>query len=338
MPRAQSLSLSDAWAAIDRARDDTTPRPVTAGRLAKLVKAIQARHGEDVPSEIVASLQVHDGGPSIESYKLLSAAEIPRWTALIPFPDHVAFAVDGAGNLLAVNERGALMGVERGDGRYLSRFKKAPSIASWLSSVARRLKGGKLCVVDGCIEEKVTQPSRPHQTATTKRLEHPFADEVRSAIARADLATLEAMLGDGRITADARDWTETTLLAFAAYEGQIGAVQLLLSRGCPVDVGAETGGRTALFCSCWGGTAKHEVFGCLLEKGADPNAQTSYDGTPLHSAVLWGHVDLAKSLISAGADPQRTDAKGRTALEVAGKLPPSQREPMLAALRGGPAS
>lgn len=330
--RSLPLSLAEAWAALDQARGGSLPRPVTAKGLARLQEAIQKRHGETLPPEIAASLQIHNGGPSIESYKLLSAAEIPRWTERIPFPDHVAFAADGGGNLLAVNGRGSLVGVERGDGRYLSKFKKAPSIAGWLASVAAKLKRGKLVVLDGAIDEPVVQPSVAYQTPTTQRLEHPFADEVRSAIAGGHLAALTAWLDEGRINPDARDWTETTLLAQAADENQLGVVQLLLARGCPVDIGSESGARTALFCSCWGGSAKKELFHFLLQQGADPNAQTGFDGTPLHSAAMWGHLDLAQALLAAGADPQRTDAKGKTAAYWAAKLPPSQRQEMLALL------
>lgn len=332
MARAVTLTLQQAWAVIDQARADMLPRPVSVTQLARLREAIAKRHGESLPAEIVESLGIHNGGPSIESYKLLAARDIPRWTERIPFPDHLAVAVDGGGNLLALNDRGKLVGIERGQGLYLGKFKKAASIAAWLSSVARDLERGKLVVVGGNIEEKVAKPSVVPEPVSGQRLEHPFADEVRAAIASGDVETLTAMLADGRITAQARDWTETFLIAQAATAGQLAVVKLLMGHGCPVDWGAAQGARTALFCSCWGGSPKREIFDFVIEQGADPNAQTCFDGTPLHSAVMWGHLDLAQALVAAGGDPLRCDAQGRSAIDWVGKLPESRRQGMLAAL------
>ena len=81
--------------------------------------------------------------------------------------------------------------------------------------------------------------------------------------------------------------------------------------------GAAVGKRTALFWACWGMQARLELVELLLQHDADPNAQTAYDGTPLHSAIMWDQGDIVRVLIAAGADPACKDAKGRTARDAA---------------------
>lgn len=41
----------------------------------------------------------------------------------------------------------------------------------------------------------------------------------------------------------------------------------------------------------------------LIDKGVDPNATSSYWGTPLHIAVRSGNPNLVRMLLEAGADP-----------------------------------
>lgn len=57
------------------------------------------------------------------------------------------------------------------------------------------------------------------------------------------------------------------------------------------------------------------MMSLLLRMGADVNAKGAWDLTPLHYAVVFDHPDIVSGLLGAGADPNITDANGRTALD-----------------------
>ena len=56
-----------------------------------------------------------------------------------------------------------------------------------------------------------------------------------------------------------------------------------------------------------------------LEQGANVNARDEYNNTSLNSAALWGHAEVVKRLLKAGADIEN-------AATVAGVLDHIQRD------------
>ena len=54
----------------------------------------------------------------------------------------------------------------------------------------------------------------------------------------------------------------------------------------------------------------------FIRKGVDVGASLVDGQTALHYAAVHGHVSVARRLLSAGADPNVTDVRGRTPLQI----------------------
>ncbi len=100
-----------------------------------------------------------------------------------------------------------------------------------------------------------------------------------------------------------------TALHRAAREGWVDCLRLLLDAGAKPDAASE--GRTPLFEAAWAGHA--DCVRLLAEAGAKPDG-ISADAIPLH----WSFSpDSITTLLAAGADVNRADASGTTALHCA---------------------
>ena len=62
---------------------------------------------------------------------------------------------------------------------------------------------------------------------------------------------------------------------------------------------------------------KYEDVKNLVEKGADVNAKSNYNRTPLHAAALNGHYEVVKHLVEKGADVNAKDNYNKTPLQIA---------------------
>jgi ankyrin repeat protein len=90
-----------------------------------------------------------------------------------------------------------------------------------------------------------------------------------------------------------------TALLFAAQQGTLESVKLLLAAGADVNDTAPEG-TSALVVAAHSG---HGAVGAyLLEKGADPNAAAA-GYTAVHAAILRGDAALLEALLARGADP-----------------------------------
>jgi ankyrin repeat protein len=94
-------------------------------------------------------------------------------------------------------------------------------------------------------------------------------------------AAVAALLACGAaIAADTVDPDGTTPLHWAAHEGEVAKVDV------------------------------------LLRNGADVNARNRFGSTPLYEAVLEGHTDVIRKLLKAKADPNAANAGGMTVLMI----------------------
>ena len=72
---------------------------------------------------------------------------------------------------------------------------------------------------------------------------------------------------------------------------------------------------TAMHCAARDGDS--EKLLALLAQGKDPNVSDTYKLTPLHWAVMRGHLGAAGLLIQQGVNAEKRDSSGRTALGIA---------------------
>jgi ankyrin repeat protein len=133
----------------------------------------------------------------------------------------------------------------------------------------------------------------------------------------ATTADLQAELDAG---ADimARDKFGFTPVHWAASEGSVGQVKVLLSMGLNL-MARNKIGRTPLHHAAGNPYNTHtpENIRALLSAGAGLMARDKYGSTPLHQAASGGTPSNVLILISAGADVMARDEDGRTPLHSA---------------------
>ena len=147
----------------------------------------------------------------------------------------------------------------------------------------------------------------------------PPPDPIIEAARRGDVVELERLLEQGADVNSARG-DGMTALHFAAQQGYVEAVRILLQAGADVAAGTRIGHFTPLHLASRGGHVA--VAESLLEAGADARAPTTSSGsTPLHLAAssAGGGAELIALLAEHGADVNARElSAGQTALMFAG--------------------
>lgn len=113
-----------------------------------------------------------------------------------------------------------------------------------------------------------------------------------------------------------------TAAAGSARAGDLESLERVLSESPEVIVVRDGHGRTLLDLACRAATGdiaiplvpgtpeQHAAVDRILAAAADPSASDDDGWTPLHTAAMAGHLDLAKRLVAAGASV-RANARGR---------------------------
>lgn len=117
-----------------------------------------------------------------------------------------------------------------------------------------------------------------------------------------------------------QDMNGYTSLHHACLNGHSNIVRLLLSHNALLDV-PDIRGSTPLFLAAWAG--HQDIVKMLLmhsPAGANPNAQTIENETPLHSGAQHGHNAVVAILLSYGADPAIRNNSFQTALDLAAQF------------------
>ena len=110
---------------------------------------------------------------------------------------------------------------------------------------------------------------------------------------------------------DLRCYEKRTPLSWAAQEGRIEMVDLLLQSGAPVDE-KDARDRTPLSCACE--TGMGDIVRLLIRHGADVNARNTKGESALGWACLNSRLNVAKFLIKKGATVDIRDMHDETPL------------------------
>ena len=132
------------------------------------------------------------------------------------------------------------------------------------------------------------------------------ADErLIAAVRNGDQASLMSLLDRKDVDIDAGRADGSTALAWAAYEDDEQAVDLLIRAGADVNKANDFHGVTPLALACANGNSR--VVRKLLDAGADPDRAQWSGETPLMTCANTGAVDGATALLEHGADVNATE-------------------------------
>jgi ankyrin repeat protein len=108
-------------------------------------------------------------------------------------------------------------------------------------------------------------------------------------------------------------------LGLAAFFKRPEVAKVLLEHGANPRMASRPAGFTPLHSAVAddAGLVTKDLVKMLLDAGADPNAKSATDGTPLHTAAFTGNVPVLKLLLAAGGDAGARDKKKHSPLDVA---------------------
>ncbi|KAI4904547.1 hypothetical protein NFI96_029608 [Prochilodus magdalenae] len=123
------------------------------------------------------------------------------------------------------------------------------------------------------------------------------------------------LLLDSKATADVKDKDGWMPLHLAAQNGHESVLRLLLPRLTSVDEHEHLSGRTALHTACIYGYLN--IVKLLLAKGADPNRTDNEQSTALHLAAEEGHFRVARLLVTNNVNVNSVNVRKYSALHFA---------------------
>lgn len=147
-----------------------------------------------------------------------------------------------------------------------------------------------------------------------------------------DVQTVRTLLDQGEKPDGVGGLSEGNALHWAALNGHVQVMELLLSRGA--DLQANVGYGTPLHWASKGGQFK--AVQLLLDRGSDANAKNGNGWTPLHYAAQQGYIQIARLLLDRGAVAGEPASGGKAKKRVAVGVEPRRLLPETTAMMRWP--
>jgi len=136
-------------------------------------------------------------------------------------------------------------------------------------------------------------------------------NDILEASRSGDLELVQTILDSDTTAIGMSNDRGSTALHFAAENGHIRIVELLLDLGADLEA-IDVDGDTPLMCAAIGGNS--EVFKMLLSRGADAHITNINKHDILHYAVLGGSVEIVDHTLDMGKDINAKNKDGATPL------------------------
>ena len=133
----------------------------------------------------------------------------------------------------------------------------------------------------------------------------PPASTVADAAMRGDTETVRSLLRNGE-DVNAAQGDGTTALHWAALNGDVATLEVLLYAGATLEATTRLGGYTPLHLAARQG--RRHAVSALLDAGSKANARTSTGVLPIHLAAQAGEPAAILALLEHGADVNALDA------------------------------
>jgi len=134
--------------------------------------------------------------------------------------------------------------------------------------------------------------------------------ELHAAVARGDLAAVRRLARSGA-PLDERDGQGRTPLLLATQRNQIEIARALITAGADVNAQDDLHDSAYLLA---GARGHDDILRATLAHGADLRSVNRYGGTALIPACERGHVSTVRILLAAGVDPDHVNRLGWTCL------------------------